>query len=150
MVWIARTNIRLVFLLCFFIILIITIKLKQTKIFPIQKKATFYKASNVSFFILIRAGEREKKRSKNQSSVQMASVTTAATSSKLNSSSTATGENRRNGQENANEYLDEAVESVNRQIDVDIRAILDAFNALINLSSVRNNVLFGKKKEQEE
>ena len=80
----------------------------------------------------------------------MASVTTAATSSKLNSSSTATGENRRNGQENANEYLDEAVESVNRQIDVDIRAILDAFNALINLSSVRNNVLFGKKKEQEE
>lgn len=64
----------------------------------------------------------------------MSSVTTAATSSSRLNPSASTGTNVN---ASANEYLDEAVESVNRQIDVDIRAILDAFNALINLSSVR-------------
>ena len=67
----------------------------------------------------------------------MTSVSTAVMSSRLNPSTSA-GTTSANGNSSAaNEYLDEAVESVNRQIDVDIRAILDAFNALINLSSVR-------------
>ncbi|PWN38327.1 uncharacterized protein FA14DRAFT_171031 [Meira miltonrushii] len=69
----------------------------------------------------------------------MASVTASATSSSRLNPSASTGTN---GNASANEYLDEAVESVNRQIDVDIRAILDAFNALINLSSIRDKDRF--------
>lgn len=67
----------------------------------------------------------------------MASITTSATSSRLNPSANTGSTTPANGNKSASDYLDEAVESVNRQIDVDIRSILDAFNALINLSSVR-------------